>query len=272
MSRKKASPSQSDFDEELILGPLLGQDKKPYKVFETEMTIREISYYISEPIVDPIEYAEMIHAIRNAGDADQIRIHLNNTGGNVATGIQIINAIRESAATVTTVLDGEAYSMAAILFLCGDRQQVGDHGQLMFHDYSSGLVGKGNEQRAAVLSAAKWFGKLMQEVCSPFLTDEEIHDILNGRDLWIDSDEVIERLVAIQKLQEEAQKALDKAARDAEKAERAQAKAKPAARKTTRKTAARKPATRRNTSVRKATPVKSKPQSAPATEGEDASA
>lgn len=257
MSRKKASPSQSDFDEDLILGPLLGQDKKPYKVFTTEMTIREISYYLVEPISDPFQYAEMIHEIRNAGEADQIKIHLNNTGGNVATGIQIINAIRESAATVTTVLDGEAYSMAAILFLCGDQQQVGDHGQLMFHDYSSGLGGKGNEQLAAVLSTAKWFGKLMKEVCSPFLSDEEISDILNGRDLWMDSDEVIERLLAIQKLHEEAQKALEKAAREAEKVKRA--KAKP----TARKTAARKSARKQSPARKTATPVKSRPSTAP---------
>jgi ATP-dependent Clp protease protease subunit len=157
-------------------------------------------------------------------------LHLNTTGGNVATGIQIINAIRESAATVTTVLDGEAYSMGAILFLSGDQQAVGDDGQLMFHDYSSGLMGKGNEQRAAVLSAAKWFGKLMVNICSPFLSDVEIEDVLNGRDLWMDSDEVIERLTAIQKKRAEDEKAAAKAAREEAK-KKATASRKPATRK-----------------------------------------
>jgi ATP-dependent protease ClpP protease subunit len=245
MSQKKASPSQSDFDEEMIFGPLLGHDKKPYKVFESEVSIREISFYIVEPIGDPIDYAEMCHVIRNAGEMDRIRLHLNTTGGNVATGIQIINAIRESAATVTTVLDGEAYSMGAILFLSGDQQAVGDHGQLMFHDYSSGLMGKGNEQRAAVLSAAKWFGKLMVNICSPFLSDAEIEDVLNGRDLWIDSDEVIERLTAIQKQRAADEKAAAKAAREAQKKKAATAKKTPA------RKAARTPA-RKNAPAKKA--------------------
>ena len=240
MSHKKALPSQSELDEDFLFGSLLGQDKKPYKVFEAEYSLKQISFYLSEAIGDPLDYAEMIHTIRTAGENDSIKLHLNTPGGNVSTGIQIINAIRESAATVITVLDGEAYSMGAILFLSGDIQQVGDNGQLMFHMYSSGLIGKGNEQLAAVLSAGKSYGKLLENVCSPFLTDDEIEDVLNGRDLWIDSDEVIERLSAIQTLREEEAKVAAKAEREAKKDAEKKAAAKPATRTTTRKTTARK--------------------------------
>jgi hypothetical protein len=154
--------------------------------------------------------------------------------------------MRDSAATVTTVLDGEAYSMGALLFLSGHQQAVGDHGQLMFHDYSSGLMGKGNEQRAAVLSAAKWFGKMMVNICSPFLSNAEIEDVLNGRDLWIDSDEVIERLNAIQKQRAKDEKAAAKAAREAAKKKSASAKKTPTRKAARKKAPAKKAGTRRS--------------------------
>jgi ATP-dependent protease ClpP protease subunit len=146
MSQKKVSPSQSGHDEEYAFGPLLGQNNKPYRVFRSEMTIQEVSYYIPEVIGSPLEYTEMIHEIRTAGAHDQIYIFLNTVGGNVDTGIQLINAIRDSDATVTTVLEGQAFSMGALLFLCGDKQSVSPHSRLMFHMYSGGgHRGKGNE-------------------------------------------------------------------------------------------------------------------------------
>lgn len=89
--------------------------------------------------------------------------------------------------------------MGALIFLAGDELVVHDTCQLMFHNYSSALIGKGNEQQAQVAASGKWFEKVMRHVCRPFLTDEELDRILKGEDIWLDSDGIRRRLNNIQK-------------------------------------------------------------------------
>ncbi|NCY12474.1 MAG: Clp protease ClpP, partial [Burkholderiaceae bacterium] len=84
---------------------------KPYKQFEQTFQYQHIHYYISDEIGEPAEYAEMIHRILMADPNDSIFIHLNTTGGRLDTGVQLINAIQNSEAKITTVLDGMAYSL-----------------------------------------------------------------------------------------------------------------------------------------------------------------
>ena len=39
-----------------------------------------------------------------------------------------------------------------------------------------------------------WSEKLLREIYSDFLTEQEIVSMLNNKDLWMDGDEVIKRL------------------------------------------------------------------------------
>ena len=118
--------------------------------------------------------------------------------GNLDSGLQIINNMRASKAHVITVLEARAYSMGALIFLAGDELVVHDNCQLMLHNYSGSLIGKGNEQHAQVVAIGKWFEKIMSRVCYPFLSQEEISKILRGEDIWMDSDEIRRRLQRIQ--------------------------------------------------------------------------
>jgi len=166
----------------------------PYGYYESVIPCRHIVFYLSDAIGHPNFYTDMVHRIRSATPNDIIYIHLNTPGGNLDTGVQIINAIRSTAAKVVTVLDGKAYSLGTLIFLAGHEFHVCDDCTMMFHNYSSGLYGKGNEQLAEVTAAAKWFSKLMRHICYPFLSKEEITSIEKGEDMWMDSDEVRKRL------------------------------------------------------------------------------
>jgi ATP-dependent Clp protease, protease subunit len=136
-----------------------------------------------------------IYTLRSASDTDLIYLHLNTTGGDFDTGLQIINNMRASAAHVVTVLEARAYSMGAFLFLAGDELLVHDNCQLLFHSYSGFFTGKGSEQQAQAAAVANWFAKFMERSCQPFLSAREIKSILKGSDLWMDSDEIRRRLL-----------------------------------------------------------------------------
>ena len=162
--------------------------------YEQQLPVHQISYYLCGEIREPHFYTELYYTLRTAAETDLIYIHLNSSGGDFNTGFQIINNMLASNARVVTILEARAYSMAALIFLCGDELIVHDNCQLMFHIYSGIFAGKGNEQQAEVAAIGSWFEKVMSRLCSPFLSDGEIAGILKGADLWMDSDEIRRRL------------------------------------------------------------------------------
>jgi ATP-dependent protease ClpP protease subunit len=64
----------------------------------------------------------------------------------------------------------------------------------MYHNYSSGVVGKGGEMYDRLAHEKEWSEKLMRDIYADFLTEREITSILDNKDIWMDGDEVIKRL------------------------------------------------------------------------------
>ena len=198
---KRQNTSDRDADEEVVV------EATPFRGlirYEQQAPIRQISYYLCGEILEPQHYTELFYTLRTAAESDLIYLHLNSSGGDFNTGLQIINNIIASEARVITILEARAYSMAALIFLSGDKLVVHDNCQLMFHIYSGYFSGKGNEQQAEVMAVGNWFEKAMARICVPFLTEAEINRILKGSDLWMDSDEISHRLMRMQRAQEKA--------------------------------------------------------------------
>ncbi len=204
-NRIKHHESEEDGDSEVI-------QFKGLIRFERQVPVRQVSYYICGELKEPEYYTELFFTLRSASETDLIYLHLNSPGGDFNTGLQIINNMAASPARVVTIVEARAYSMAALIFLSGDEMYVHDNCQLMFHTYSGVFAGKGNEQEAEVAAVGKWFGKVMQRICTPFLSDAEIARILMGGDFWIDSDEIRRRLkrLALAQAQVVAKKAAAK--------------------------------------------------------------
>ncbi|MYN17875.1 Clp protease ClpP [Rugamonas sp. FT107W] len=170
--------------------------------YEYHTQLRQISYYLSGSIVQASYYTDLFHTLRTASENDLVFLHLNTSGGDFDTGLQIINNMQASNAHVVTVLEARAYSMGAFIFLAGDELVVHDNCQLLFHIYSGVFTGKGNEQQAESLALSNWFEKFMSRTCQPFLAASEIKNILKGSDLWMDSDEIRRRMARLQREQD----------------------------------------------------------------------
>lgn len=205
---KRQDSNAREPDEEVVVeaAPFRGLIR-----YEQQSPIRQVSYYLCGEILEPQHYTEMFYTLRTASHTDLIYLHLNSSGGDFNTGLQIINNIIASEAHVVTILEARAYSMAALIFLAGDKLIVHDNCQLMFHIYSGYFAGKGNEQQAEVIAVGKWFEKVMARICIPFLSEAEIGRILKGSDLWMDSDEISHRLMRMQRAQEKTKPSKPKA-------------------------------------------------------------
>ena len=195
---KRQAAGGRDADEELATETIAFRGLMRY---EQQSPIRQVSYYLCGEILEPQYYTELFYTLRTASDTDLVYLHLNSSGGDFNTGLQIINNIIASEARVVTILEARAYSMAALIFLSGDKLIVHDNCQLMFHIYSGYFAGKGNEQQAEVIAVSSWFEKVMARICVPFLSEAEISRILKGSDLWMDSDEIRHRLMRLKRTQ-----------------------------------------------------------------------
>lgn len=194
--------NECDMDEN-DLGALLYNKPKPYKLIEQAFISRHIHIYISEEIGDPHDYIDMIHTINTAGPEDTIFIHLNTNGGRLDTGIQIINAMRNTMAAIVTILEGEAHSLGTVIFLSGDELVVNDNCMMMFHNFKGGVVGKGNELTSELEATVKWFSTLARDIYIPFLSSDEVDRLLKGEDIWMGSKEIKKRLANVERLLEE---------------------------------------------------------------------
>jgi ATP-dependent protease ClpP protease subunit len=100
-------------------------------------------------------------------------------------------------------------SAATMIFLASESFEVSDHSAFMFHNYSGISIGKGGEMYEQISFEKKWFNKLVNNIYKDFLTSEEIKDIEQGKDLWLDGDEVVLRLKKMGKFEVKQQLELD---------------------------------------------------------------
>lgn len=65
---------------------------------------------------------------------EEIVIHINSPGGEVASGLALYDVMKAISCPVRTVCEGTAASMAAILFLSGNKREMLPHAKVMIHD------------------------------------------------------------------------------------------------------------------------------------------
>lgn len=188
-------------------------EQKPFYYYAQPASRQVHHYYISSVIEEPHLYVDLIHRLTTSHAEEIVYLHLNTIGGNLATGVQIINAIRQSRAHIVAAVEGEAYSLATLIFLAADEWIVHDNCLFMFHDFSSWTGGKGHsEQKSSLDASLKWYRDLATSLYIPFLSQAELDRVLRGEDLYLHSEDVRARLGKLVKQMEKDQK---KAAQDA---------------------------------------------------------
>ena len=176
-----------------ILDPKLFESDKNGNNFSKSVA-RLYEFYLSGEIEEPQEYIEWFDTIRNANAQDTVKIYINSGGGDLYTTLQFLRVFGETEAHIITSVEGACMSAATMIFLHGHEHEVTPHSLFMFHNYSAGVFGKGGEMYDQLQFERGWSEKFMREVYANFLTTEEIGSMLNNKDIWMTSDEVIVRL------------------------------------------------------------------------------
>ena len=170
-------------------------------------------FYLSGDIESSEDYIDWFDTIRSAGENDVLKFYINSSGGDLFTAIQFMRVLSDTSATIVVSVEGACMSAATLIFLQGHQFEVSPHSRFMFHNYSSGVVGKGGEMYDRLAHEKDWSEKLLREVYSDFLTEKEITSILDNKDIWMDGDECIKRLKkkvkSVERQMKKAEKSVD---------------------------------------------------------------
>lgn len=173
-------------------------EKKSIKYYKQIIPVNIHHFYIVDKLEDVDPYLDLINILKTAEPHDSIFIYINSPGGDLNTTIQIMSAIKQSDATVHTCIEGLCASAATLIFLSGHKFIVNPNSTFMIHNYSNGIFGKGNEMALQVKYQEEYFKQLAKDIYGSFLTESELKDMLDGKDLWFSSETVIKRLKTIE--------------------------------------------------------------------------
>jgi len=151
-----------------------------------------VTAYLMSEVYETEEYNELCYTLEHT-QADEVRLIINNGGGLMHSMLTIRESINKSNATVTAVLSGIVASAATMITLACDKIEVAPHTSWLTHYYSGGNIGKGNEIDAKHKFDKVEIPKMFKAIHKDFLTVNEIKRVIDGKDIWLNSNEVIER-------------------------------------------------------------------------------
>ena len=127
-------------------------------------------------------------------DYKQIDVRINSQGGDVYSGIAIINAIKNSTSEIKIYIDGIAASIASVVALCGKPLFMSKYARLMVHSVQGGAYGTSGELEDVIEQM-----KSLEDTLCDFIsgkmgkTKEEIKEAyFDGKDHWITAGEALE--------------------------------------------------------------------------------
>lgn len=156
--------------------------------------VSEYTFYLDSEIEEPAKYRELFEALAYATPDDYVRIVINCYGGFLHSTTMICNSIRNSQATVVGTLNGVAASGGGLVLLSCDMIEVMPHSTFMAHTSIGSEYGKLSDNTKSIMSSNRQLDKFYRDTFEGFFSDEEVTDILEGKDVWLADDEIIDRL------------------------------------------------------------------------------
>lgn len=148
---------------------------------------------------EPQDHDDLLEALYTVEEGDTVDLYINSLGGHLYTAIQIIDAIQRCKGTVIGHLVGVGHSAASAIYLACQGWSVTPLGFMMIHNETGGCWGK-NHERASEHEFNKTFNPFMlKTMYEGFLTEEEIQSVIEGKDIWLDSENITERLEGLAK-------------------------------------------------------------------------
>lgn len=177
---------QEDEEDDFVNPPRLG-------FFVNSFSVNQYTVPLDEAVVNPAYYRDIVNMLYGAGEHDTVVFTINSPGGRLDGLLSLLDAIASTNAKTIASLTGSAHSAASILALHCDMLDVGPYSTMLCHNVSYGYSGKGSDVLSHVQHVSKTSEKLFRDTYKDFLTEEEIAEVLAGKELYLDAEEIEER-------------------------------------------------------------------------------
>lgn len=162
--------------------------------FSKSKRSNQYDVYIDTPFFPPSFYRGVAQMLYDASEDDLVVFHVNSPGGRL-DGLQtLMEAVKNTEAQTIAVIEGDCASAASIFVMYVDEIFVSDSASMLCHNVSYGTSGKGNDNLAYVQHISKTSEKLVRDSYQGYLSEQEILELLNGREIHLDAMEIRERL------------------------------------------------------------------------------
>jgi len=162
--------------------------------FMKQKVATQYTVTIDEAFTEPSYYRGVVSMLMGASEEDTVIFLINSPGGRLSGLLTLLEGINMTDATTLAVLVGECSSAASMFALHCDTVFVSDNATMLCHNISYGTGGKGSDILSHVQHVSKTSEKLLRKTYENFLTPKEIDEMINGREIYLDSDEIKERL------------------------------------------------------------------------------
>lgn len=162
-----------------------------------ETRVKDVTYNLCGGIDDYDDYEDFFKMMATLSENDTLTVMLNTPGGRCDIGFHIAHKLLACPCPVQMIVEYPTCSMGAIIALCGDALAFVEDSYIMFHDYSGGFGGKGEETLQHSVNFRKVFRAKFERLCKPFLTQAECDKMFKGEDIYIhDTDKSLESRMA----------------------------------------------------------------------------
>lgn len=173
-------------------------NQPPHTLFAQQVeVVNHNRLFIDDLVHEGVDIHDILNRLHMSTELDTLEIRINSNGGAVKYGQQFINVIKDKFQDrCVTILDADAYSMAAVLFMSGDQRVIYPHSVMMVHDVSMHLGGKVSESKRQMDTFLPVFNAYFKNIFGDTMTDEEIQDMFEGKDFWFNAIDMCERGMA----------------------------------------------------------------------------
>ena len=187
------------------------QHDKYLEFYTEQISSIAMTVHVDQEIREPAYYRQVVQGIENLSDVDQLTFNIASPGGRLDGLEVVLSAIKNTDAIVIANIAGSCHSDASILALNCDMIYVSPHASMLVHFVSFGSVGASNHVLKQAEHTKKVSEKLFRDTYRYFLTEEEIERCIEDDfQLWLDADQITERLEVRQECQKEYQQALQR--------------------------------------------------------------
>ena len=167
---------------------------KPNRILVNQHVVSEYHLRLARPITEVDDFEEEFQLFAGAGERDVIKIDIVTPGGSVDTAHMLCRAIANTAAHTIAYIGPTCASAGTAIALACEEWEVDDMSSFMVHTGSYGYYGMAPHIKANVAHNDKMIERYVRMSYTGFLTEAEILQVLDAREIYIEGEELAQRL------------------------------------------------------------------------------